>query len=105
MKDLTWSTPTFDSLPKSTDARFRWAGSRLVDEEQYRLEGWQRSSDMFPDRNGAPCHYWRIDVEGCRDYSRLKDQRKADRKEAWQARQEADDQWSDYIAGLVENQS
>ena len=92
MIQRTWGTPGFDSLPASADTRFRWVGYVLVDDEQYRTEGWERSEDG----------YWRISIEGCVAYANLRAGRRAERKSSWQARQDADDQWSDYIAGLVE---
>jgi hypothetical protein len=92
---------TCDSLPRSSDDRFRWVGSRLVDEEQYRIEGWQRGPE-FTDKYGGTAHYWRPSIEGCEAYFRLREGRKAERKAAWQSRQESDDEWSDHVASLVD---
>ncbi len=98
-----WTIPDFDSLPASVDARFRWAGHVLVDEEQYRTEGWQRTVETWrPEKGDRDVGYWRIDIAGCEAYIRLRTQRRADRKASWQARQEADDEWSDRVASLVD---
>jgi hypothetical protein len=99
---MSWTTPPFEALPASTDPRFRWAGTHLLDEEQFRVEGWQRSVQTFPDKYGAPQHYWRPSVEGCEASARLRADRKTERKAVWQSRQESDDEWSEHVASLVD---
>lgn len=86
----TWTTPDFPTLPKTSDVRFRMAGSRLVDDEQYRLEGWEQCEHG----------YWRISPEGCQEYVRLKDQRRAERKEAWQERESQEQAFTDWVNTL-----
>ena len=86
------TTPPFADLPPSSEPHLRWCGSSLMDEEQYRMEGW----------HVAGSGQWRASLRGMQEYAELRSRRRAERKAAWRAREEADDEWSGYVTGLVE---
>jgi hypothetical protein len=56
-------------------------GSTLMDEEQYRIERWE--STLM-----GSTVYWRASVPGMEDYAALRKQRRAERRESWQAWEE-----------------
>ena len=89
-----WQSPPFTSLKASSQPEFRWVGSRLMDEEQYRVECWE----MRP--NGEAV-YWRGRVSGFEEYAELRRRRREDRKASWQTRMDAEDEYTDYVNGLV----
>ena len=102
-----WTTPPFDSLPALLGSPCRWVGSQVMDEEQYRLERWECSTRKAWDFSGptpksVTATYWRASIVGMGEYGDLRGLRRADRKAAWQARQEADDEWSRHVAQMVE---
>jgi hypothetical protein len=87
----TYLSPPFRDLPECENPLFRWVGSCLVTEEQYHVERWERTFV-------GPYEYWRASSEGCQAYLNLRENRKADRHEAWQARQEEDESWREAVS-------
>ena len=90
-----WTAPAFSSLPILDGTDCRWVGTTVMDEEQYRLERWQR-------RQVADAIYWQASIPGMIEYGQLRQLRRDDRKAAWQTRQAADDDWSRHVAAMVE---
>lgn len=70
----------------------RLVGTSILDEEQYRVEEWH----LY--RNTE----WRPTIAGIHAYAALRERRKSDRKSAWQQRQDADSENTDYINGLLD---
>jgi hypothetical protein len=90
-----YHAPPFASLPiLDGGSGERWVGSTVMDEEQYRVERWEATMV-------GPHEYWRASSEGMESYHALRKGRREDRKAAWQARQEADDEWSAHVESLV----
>ena len=91
-----WTTPPFTDLPPADGSDCRWVGSTLMNEEQYRMEWWQRTVSGGSD-------YWRVgSLKGVEEYAALRRLRRADRKTAWKTQQETNEGWSRHIESMVE---
>lgn len=97
-----WTTPSFASLPEAAPG-WRWVGSRIMDEEQYRIEGWKRQTrevvefDEAGHASKSFVTYWTGTLDGYRAYSRLRAGRKATRKRRWQEREEEEQAYTDWV--------
>lgn len=83
---------TFQELPDVGNG-YRLMGSTVIDEEQFRVEGWHLVAGQ-----------WTARLEGLHRYAQLRRQRKAERKAAWQTRQESDEEWSSHVSSLIERE-
>jgi hypothetical protein len=85
------NSPPFISLPEVQEG-LRLVGTSIMDEEQYRVEGWHLSSRG----------YWVARLDGLREYGRIRQERRELRIAAARARREADDAWSREIERQIE---
>jgi len=89
-----WHTPPFADLPEIGNPDYRLVAG-LMDEEQYRVEGWQ-----CMERGGMT--YWRGSARGFEEYTRLRKDRLAASNARYHAREEANDEWSRQVEAMVE---
>lgn len=89
---MTWTTPDFESLPKTAHPDLRLVGSCVMDSEQYYTDRWEVNED------GA----WRASIAGMTEYDTLRRRRREERKANWVARNAGLDEYSVQMAALVE---
>lgn len=85
--------PTFPAFTEFRDlgGGYRMVGSTILDEETFQAEGWHEfRGELHPT------------VQGIARHSKVRERRKSDRKSAWQQRQDADSENTDYINGLLD---
>lgn len=79
-----------------------------MDEEQFRVEGWRFRYEyevQHPHVLGClqetrKIQIWEPSIDGLREYSRLRQSRKGERREAWKAREEEEESFREYVDGL-----
>lgn len=94
------TSPPFQSL-RDDGGGFRWVGSTVMDREQYELEGWHIDG-FYVQEDGRREPYWKATLSGLRAYSRLSRDRRAEKKAAWQTREEAEQEFRDYVDALAD---
>lgn len=96
--------PAFDSLtPMPEDKSRRYVNGSWMEREEYDVCDWQLLKTYTTD-SGNKGSYWAAPLAGLLRYSELRRQRRAEKKQAWQARQEADDSWSSHVESLIERE-
>jgi hypothetical protein len=85
--------PKFTDLPEIGNG-FRMAGSTMLDEETFLVEEWH----LY--RNTE----WRPTIAGIHRMAELKEKRRNERKVAWQARQESEEEFGQYVNGLLDEE-
>lgn len=108
------TSPPFSNLPHFEDG-LRYVNGMVMDEEQYGIEGWHIVGYYIAE-DGTKVPYWKAllpwepdqDVirgkpdYGLRGYARLLMKRKADKKVAWETRQEEEDAFREYVDALLD---
>lgn len=84
---------TFSDFPE-IGSGLRLVGTSILDEEQYRVEQWHlyRGTE------------WRPTIAGIHAYAKLRAGRKSERRSSWQARVDAEDEYSDSITALLDKE-
>jgi hypothetical protein len=90
--------PPFNTLePLAGHPELREVNGSWMSEAQYTAEGWFVIREYTRD-DGKTVRYWACSLEGIRKYGQMKQQRRS----AWQARRDAEDEYSDSITELIE---
>ena len=85
--------PDFPTLPEVQPSKtHRYVGTTMMDEEQYRVEGWTQ------DAKG----YWHATLAGLQEYGRLIAARREARIAEAIGRREAADSWSAEVERMIE---
>ena len=94
------TTPDYRTLPKGPTGLPTVHGLPMT-EEEYRVTGWHSRGSHTTD-SGTTEQHWIAPMTGHIAWGRLERQRREQRIAGAVARREADDEWSDHIASLVE---
>lgn len=72
----------------------RLVATSIMDEEQFRVEGWHlyRGTE------------WRPTIPGIHAYAALREKRRLERKQAWRQREERDTEWTREIERMIEGE-
>jgi hypothetical protein len=84
--------PPFEQLPDTGCPGFRWVGTTMMDEDQYRGEGWHVAT-RFTRPDGKVIETWSADFTGLQARSIAR----AGRLSGWRRRQEEDASWRDAV--------
>jgi hypothetical protein len=73
----------------------------LMTEEQYDVDNWQLE-DTYKTDTGQVVSYWRAPLAGLQRWGAIKEQRHVERRSAWQARVDRDEEYSESMTELIE---
>lgn len=95
-------SPQFETLPNmpGEGPELRMVGGQWMDREQYRAECWHIAGEYVND-NG-PQFLWRATLAGLHAYAQLRREQKSQRHELWLARDQADQEFRDYVDALLD---
>lgn len=94
--------PDFQTLtPMQGRPDLRLVNGTFMDREQYDTESW-RIVKTYERDDGSRGAYWSAPLDGLQRWGRLCHERREASKRAWRERQEADDEWSNHVATLIE---
>jgi hypothetical protein len=94
--------PPFNTLePLAGHPELREVNGTWMLEAQYIEEKWHVVREYRTD-DGKPGRYWACSIKGIQDYGQKLRERKEERRSSWQARRDAEDEYSDSITELIE---